>query len=112
MVSGNVHHFWLRCKQFSKKDRPLILKTGISHSTLSTWRKKNTFPRADKAVEIAGALHTTVEYLVTGTETNNAGYPPVVLEIATAASQLTEEGLAMLKSIIASLPHFCTTNKE
>jgi len=108
MASGNAHHFWLRYKQFAKKDLPVIIRTGISHSTLSTWKHKSTFPMADEALKIADALHTTVEYLVTGTEKDIASYPPVVFEIATTASQLTEESLTILKGIIKSLPHSCT----
>jgi Bacteriophage CI repressor helix-turn-helix domain. len=39
---------------------------NISINTLRGWISKNILPRADEAVKIATALHTTVEYLVTG----------------------------------------------
>jgi hypothetical protein len=37
-----------------------------NESTVSTWRLKNTQPRAAESVKIAKALRTTVEYLVDG----------------------------------------------
>lgn len=40
--------------------------TGISLNTLRGWVSKDVLPRANEAVAIAKALHTTVEYLVTG----------------------------------------------
>ena len=104
-TSSNASHFWLRYEQLTTKDLPVILETGISHSTLSSWKNRHTFPRANEALKIADALHTTVEYLVTGTEKSIASYPPAVLEIAAAAGQLSEESLAILKGIIAGLPH-------
>lgn len=38
----------------------------IRRPTISDWKKNGSFPTADVAVKIAKALHTTVEYLVTG----------------------------------------------
>ena len=38
----------------------------INESTVSTWRKNRTIPRADDLVKIAKLLGTSVEYLVTG----------------------------------------------
>jgi transcriptional regulator with XRE-family HTH domain len=40
----------------------------INESTVSTWRKNRTIPRADDLVKIAKLLETSVEYLVTGEE--------------------------------------------
>lgn len=41
-------------------------KIGISVSTLNMYLYRNSMPSADIAVKMARALHTTVEYLVTG----------------------------------------------
>ncbi|MDE7383393.1 MAG: helix-turn-helix domain-containing protein [Treponemataceae bacterium] len=41
-------------------------KIGISMSTLNMYLYRNSMPSADIAVKMARALHTTVEYLVTG----------------------------------------------
>lgn len=39
-----------------------------SETTVSGWRSTGVLPRADDAVEIAKALNTSVEYLVSGAE--------------------------------------------
>ena len=58
--------FWHRYKELADKDLPIILRTGISQPTLSSWKSRGIFPRADQAYLIAEAIGTTVEYLVTG----------------------------------------------
>ncbi|MDR2069910.1 MAG: helix-turn-helix domain-containing protein [Treponema sp.] len=55
--------FLNRYGNLAQKDLPVILRTQVKQSTLSTWRSKKKFPRADTAVRIAKALNTTVEYL-------------------------------------------------
>ena len=62
----DAKNFWLRFDELVSKDFPVLLKTGIAQSTLSTWRAKKAFPRADEAYLIAQALNVTVEYLITG----------------------------------------------
>jgi len=69
MKKNNAEQFWLRYKSLAEKDLPITVKTGIHLSTLSTWRRKNIFPRADDALKIADALDTTVDYLVSGKKT-------------------------------------------
>ena len=43
----------------------------IRRPTISDWKKNGSFPTADVAVRIAKALHTTVEYLVTGEQNDS-----------------------------------------
>lgn len=51
--------------------KELADKTGINENTISSYLKTNgSIPTADKAVKIAEALNTTVEFLVTGFETD------------------------------------------
>jgi hypothetical protein len=66
MKKNKAEQFWLRYGKLVAKDLPVILKTRIPSSTLSTWKKKNIYPRADEAFKIASAIGTTVEYLVSG----------------------------------------------
>ena len=73
MKKNNAEQFWLRYKSLAEKDLPITVKTGIHLSTLSTWRRKNIFPRADDALKIADALGTTVEYLVAGRNADVGG---------------------------------------
>ena len=52
--------------------RIFIESLGINYDTYNGQKRLNNLPRADEAVKIAQALDTTVEYLVTGEETNKA----------------------------------------
>ena len=62
----DAKQFWLRYDELAPRDFPVLLKTGIAQSTLSTWRTKSAFPRADEAYMIANALNVSLEYLITG----------------------------------------------
>ena len=73
--------FWERYQSFVNKDLPVILKTGIKQSTISTWRTLKKFPRADEAFKIADAINTTVEYLVTGKDKKMAFIHPKLLKL-------------------------------
>jgi transcriptional regulator with XRE-family HTH domain len=97
MVVYNAEQFWLRYKRLAGKDFPVTLKTKISPSTLSTWKNKGIYPRADSAYQIANTLNTTVEYLVTGERKINPAFSSSILEIVIAAEQLTEEDRNTLK---------------
>jgi transcriptional regulator with XRE-family HTH domain len=103
MYSKDASQFWLRYQRFVTKDLPILLKTNISQSTLSTWKQKKIFPRADIAFLIANAIDTTVEYLVTGQDTSNIVCSSDSLEVAIIADNLTEEGLHILKCVATSL---------
>ena len=53
--------------------KELALKTGISRHTLDNYLNiRERMPTADVAVKIAQTLGVTVEYLVTGKESNTA----------------------------------------
>jgi transcriptional regulator with XRE-family HTH domain len=103
MITEDATEFWLRYKILTGKDLPVILKTGIQQSTLSTWKSKKIFPRVDDAYNIAEAISTTVDYLVAGRITKNFSFSPSILEIALMADRLTEEGVKILKDIAATL---------
>jgi transcriptional regulator with XRE-family HTH domain len=95
--------FWRRFRQLSEKDLPVIIKTKIKQSTISTWRHRKNFPRADEAVKIAESLHTSVEYLVTGRDETHAPCSPEALEIALAADKLNNEGKRIALTVIKGL---------
>jgi hypothetical protein len=75
----------------------------ILQPTLSSWRTKKIFPRADEAAAIASSLNTTVEYLVSGKDTRNTTVSPAALNIAVTADTLSEEGQKILTSVADSL---------
>lgn len=46
----------------------LAMVCGISQNTISSWETRGSIPSAKIALYIAQALHTSVEYLMTGHE--------------------------------------------
>jgi transcriptional regulator with XRE-family HTH domain len=66
---GDALGYWERFELLKGdlQDKQIITDAQInSSSTLSMWKNRRVFPAADVAVRIAGALKTTVEYMVSG----------------------------------------------
>jgi len=95
--------FWNRYGDLAKKDLPIILRTKVRQSTLSTWRVKNTFPRADMAVKIARSLSTTVEFLVTGEGEEHPVCSPWAMAVAMQVDKLNDEGKEVVFNVAAGL---------
>lgn len=57
-------------KQTNLTLRAFIESLGMNYDSYNTLKRYNNLPRADEAVKIAQALGTTVEYLVTGKESD------------------------------------------
>jgi transcriptional regulator with XRE-family HTH domain len=95
--------FWDRYRDLVKKDLPVILRTQIKQSTLSTWRSKKKFPRADMAVKIAKALNTSVEYLVTGEGQEHEVYTPWAMAVAQTVDKLNETGKKIVFDVAKGL---------
>lgn len=68
--------FWTNTNQILKQRHltqdAMCSEINISINTLRGWVSKDVLPRADEAVKIAEYLHTSVEYLVTGEESNTS----------------------------------------
>lgn len=68
--------FYERTKELVKKNNysliPFLQSLGINYETYKSCKRANNLPRADEAVAIAKALNTTVEYLVTGKESDSS----------------------------------------
>jgi transcriptional regulator with XRE-family HTH domain len=59
-------------EQFDIRQKELAAQAGISLRNLENYlREGSSIPSADKAVRIAQALGVSVEYLVTGSESQN-----------------------------------------
>ena len=72
MTIGQKIFYLLEEKQMTQKE--FSNRTGISTTTISDWRKKNTNPGSDKIMSICAALEVTPEYLLSGvTEDSNRG---------------------------------------
>ncbi len=63
----------------------LITTVGIPKQSIYDWRNRGTIPAADIALKIAQFLNTSVEYLLTGNETN-----PLSAENANLKKRLDE----------------------
>jgi transcriptional regulator with XRE-family HTH domain len=95
--------FWGRYGELADKDLPVIVRTKVKQSTLSTWRTKQTFPRADMAVRIAQSLSTTVEYLVTGRGKDHPVCSPWAMAVALQVDKLSEPGRKIVFDVARGL---------
>jgi transcriptional regulator with XRE-family HTH domain len=72
----NFSDFWLRTntliKHLNKTQRGLALECGFTERRIETLSSNDRSPDVIEAVKIAKALDTTVEYLVTGENNNQA----------------------------------------
>lgn len=57
-------------KEHNTTVRTVIEGCGINYDSYNSCKRYGNLPRADEAVRIAKALQTSVEYLVTGEDTN------------------------------------------
>jgi hypothetical protein len=69
--------FYDNVKRLVKENTTMTLESfigslGINYGTYHTQRKSGNLPRADESVKIAQALGVSVEYLVTGENSNNS----------------------------------------
>ncbi|GHV26045.1 hypothetical protein AGMMS4952_05250 [Spirochaetia bacterium] len=104
MEEYNADDFWTRYDAITGgKDNPVIVKTGIKQPTLSTWKMREIFPRADAATRIANSLNTSVEYLVTGKEKIYSSHTPAALEIARVSDKLNEVGKRIVLDVAKGL---------
>ena len=71
----NSRDFWNRvttlCKERNITEGTLCKKTGIQLQSMRTAIYKGYKPNLENALKIASVLHTSVEYLATGTQTEN-----------------------------------------
>lgn len=64
--------------------------TGISQSTISTWKKKRNLISGELAKEIADYFHVSLEYLMTGEENDSGDKYYLNDETAAMAQKLFE----------------------
>ena len=61
---------------------------GLAKSTISDWARTGALPRADVAIKIAEYLGTTVEYLITGKESDNS---PIINDLKDQVKKLKDD---------------------
>ena len=85
----------------------LYQKTKVAKGTFSSWKTRNTLPRADVAFRIAEALGVTVEYLLTGREQykqiSNIPVHTIMEEIAKELVFFDPFDLKTLRTLISSM---------
>jgi len=103
MYKKDAAQFWKRYNGLVGKDLPVTISTGIKQSTLSSWKNRQVYPRADQAYLIAKSIGTTVQYLVTGQDEAGVFYSKAAMELAKIAGTLSDNGIVMLKEIAFKL---------
>lgn len=80
--------------------KELAIATGISRHTLDNYfNTRERIPTADVAVKIAQALGVTVEYLVTGDDTQNYIIEPELKNLVQNFRALSEDDQKMILAI-------------
>ena len=81
--------FWERLNALIKERKVtqewVAAQSNIKYQTFRNWSARHIIPDAVQTVAIAKALHTTVEYLVTGDDSN-----PFKHELDSLKSELKE----------------------
>jgi len=86
--------------------KELAALSGVKKQTIDTYLNvHNCMPSADAAVAIAQALGVSVEYLVTGKNTNQktTQYPPEAKVVAEIIAQMAKKNRKMAVAIIKSM---------
>jgi transcriptional regulator with XRE-family HTH domain len=79
-------------EQFDIRQKELAAQAGISLRNLENYLKEGaSMPAADKAVSIAQVLGVSVEYLVTGSESQNKKSPALLSPDFRSLVQLIEQ---------------------
>ena len=81
----------------------LYQKTQIPKGTFSSWKNRNTIPRADEALSIAQALKVSVEYLLTGADEHKEPSNPAVHEIAGTVPFFDDNDLQTLLATVRAM---------
>jgi transcriptional regulator with XRE-family HTH domain len=75
-MEDDVVSFWKRVNSHIKsqktKQEAIASECNISYQTFRGWRTNKRYPSTPETYRIAQALHTSVEYLVTGENPDNS----------------------------------------
>ena len=103
----NAEFFWeMIKKEVERQDTSfewLYRKTQIPKGTFSSWKNRNTIPRADEAFLIASALNVTVEYLLTGVDKPTIPSNKAVQELTEAVPFFDDYDLQTLLAAVRAM---------
>jgi transcriptional regulator with XRE-family HTH domain len=88
-------------KDNSLSQKELAEKIGLRRPSISDWKKKRTYPYADIAVEIAGILGVSVEYLLTGKD--KEGFSQNERALVLDYRSLSDDNKRNIKALIDSM---------
>jgi transcriptional regulator with XRE-family HTH domain len=108
--------FWQRVKTAIKSQNTtqewVAHKASISFRTFCGWIAKDRLPDANDAVSIAQSLNTTVEYLVTGTDTQPDRIPDYLMQIVDELRIIPREELGDIALFIHAKANSEKTRQE
>lgn len=85
---------------------------SVPESTISRWRDQCKYPSVEKVIKMAEAVGCSVEFLVTGKDSNYAGLSELSLKIAAASENLNETGQIEALHLIQSLAQLHPASPE
>lgn len=86
--------------------KELAYRAGISHRSIENYlNSRESIPPADYACKIAKVLNTTVEYLITGRDTNyeKPKFSKEILSIINSYEHLTDNDQKLIENLVSSL---------
>jgi transcriptional regulator with XRE-family HTH domain len=91
--------------EMEKKRSWLLAQTGIKPSTWSSWEKFGRMPPADRALAVADCLGLTLEFLITGrqSELDFRRTSPQVLEINQKLADMDEQQLRRVLTMVNTI---------
>jgi transcriptional regulator with XRE-family HTH domain len=103
----NAEFFWKMVKKEVERQYTsfewLYRKTQIPKGTFSSWKSRNTIPRADEAIHIAKALKVSVEYLLTGADQSIEPSNPAANEITETIPLFDNNDLQTLLATVRAM---------
>ena len=105
-----MEDFWTRVKYKIKESNTTMdwvaHKINIRADSFRRWSQRKTIPNAQKAYDIAKALNTSIEYLLTGEEPRHLSNDDILFFVQAKKWQNVIEDLQSLSPAIAE--SFCT----
>jgi len=103
----NAEFFWKMVKNEVEKQQTsfewLYRKTQIPKGTFSSWKNRNIIPRADEAFRIAEALKVSVEYILTGADSQKKPSYPAINEISETVPFFDEYDLQTILATVRAI---------
>jgi transcriptional regulator with XRE-family HTH domain len=107
MIKMNASLFWQRVRNEVDSQNTsfewLYQKSKIAKGTFSSWRNRNSYPRADAAFRIAQALGVSLEYLMTGLDKAPEKVHPDIREIFETIAVVDEPDLKSVKALVKTM---------